>query len=123
METCVLRPHKSIRYHFKIYYILYYFCNIFSSFGGGADDGEEKGEDNDAGLFAVLLRHFLVNFNSHVLHFVNFSKLLPQGGTYDAEDDEADRMYQAVDEYVDLRRKKRREEREKEVTKNKNNII
>lgn len=37
-----------------------------------------------------------------------------QSGTFDAEDDEADLVYQAVEQHLDTRRKKRREERLKE---------
>ncbi|KAK0283780.1 U4/U6 x U5 tri-snRNP complex subunit Prp1 [Friedmanniomyces endolithicus] len=52
-----------------------------------ADDGRFEDAENEEGLFAT--------------------------GNYDREDDEADRIYQAVDERMDRRRKARREARER----------
>ena len=45
-----------------------------------------------------------------------FSENLFSGMQFDADDDAADRMYEAVDQQMDLRRKRQREAREKEET-------
>ncbi|CAM9407944.1 unnamed protein product, partial [Phaeothamnion confervicola] len=85
--------------------------------GGGAGRGRGGGGYGGGGGGGPPGEKEFDYSESNYDEFAGYSERLFGDTAYDHDDEEADRVYEAVDEHMDARRKKRREERAVEVMK------